>query len=635
MARKTKKPEIAGLKLASDPVSLWRARIARFREKLAIDEREKAVGSVNAYLVTEHRGRTKHEAWYPHLLPMVEQAHRNILGSIPPPTVEARVDENGRLVEARAAALLSDLTGADAFSRRARRCRSRVAIKETLWDDFSAGFGVVRVAWVTEYGQPLVPGDLDADLGATQVELAQGENLAITQAFVADTDIDWLHLKVHDEWMLAAMNPAMMVDPAQTQAMQEHMDLHRIRMETIADEGPVTLRVPWRHYAWDCDVPWDLRTWEAELRPELVAELAIEGFTGLTEENLVLEDGGKAGELPLEDRRAWVWYCRDRKTNRMLVMSDADGTKALYDGPDLMKGDCYQLVVTRPWTPDCPVGWATGVQALKILDDLAEVEGAIRRHVREHSNYKIAGPKTSIAKAQYNNPDVKLIDLTPEESAAWREFNPPALPVADLQYRDLLLEGLRHLLSADPQTTGAPNPHQISATETAVRASEGEERRLEPVTILSNALGYLAFLYLDFYRRFATQGVTVQISDEFGERLDRFNPADLPACMDIVIDVGADTPGERAKKIANAIQWRQLAAGTMIPIDDKQFLRDVGRWMGFHSPDRYYLPMAPNPGAIEGDMNVTPQSTQAAQPPNPVVLPFQYSQQRGQQEKIA
>jgi len=584
------------LRQERDQARHWKARFKRAFVQLDMPKRLDKAETGDQYLEgTKTVKKSDKFVYYNYLLPLLEDGHRASLPDTPEPRVEAR-HERAEAFEDHAQQILSLVLGSDYSGALA-------ALRELQWDDDRSGIGIVATEWEVDY-TPATPAETtDPGQQAIEVERATAENADIARAQVAEADIDFIHIGVHRELLdqLEASG-----DPAYWQ-VQQHVEEHEARMLEVKRERVHLRRVPWYMFLYDTDVPWEKRGWEAEQRSERIIDLLNRGWKNINPENLTPEVRDFETDLAWEDCTAKVWHIHDRLTGRYLAMP-ADGPEDplfLFQGPWPYKNvDTYQRLVLRPWKAERGYGMPTVQICLPLLDRLAHIDFHINRHVETHADYKLGGPAVADEdkiKAGLNNPNQRFVFAGPPEAwAMMKEMKPPPIPDSLLQQWDRAMGGLRHVVGADLQDTGAPMPHQISATESRNRGESRDTRADDKQRTMAHFLAGVAKNTLALYRQFGSQALMIRLTGEPGYY--PLNPADIPEELEVLMDVLALTDAARAQKAQEADQYVQFLASTPLPVDWAKVNQWYAAQRGVRRPEQFILSTVQAPGNAEPGM---------------------------------
>jgi len=582
----------------SAQVRMWRTRIERHGALLQIQARYKEAKKGDTYLdgTVDVKGQ---KLYMRYLLPLMEDLHRKTLPAIPTPRVEAR-GERGELFEDQARQLL-DIQFNAPYSTIKRVCNA------LQWDDSRSGVGWAKTVWNvrTEEGNADVP--QDPEQLAPEVERAQAENADPESAKLTERDVDYVHAQIHFEGAEA------MPEGPGRDALLAHAEDHAAAMTEVRREGPELERVPWDRFVYDTDVVWEKRRWEAEMQTPRVQELLDAGFKNINPHNLPPEV--KAGEdksVAFEDRTCSVWHIHDRVNGKWFVIS-ANGP---IDGLFLHKAvwpygtiDIYHPLVMRPQTPDQVRGAATIQVALPILERLAHIDFHNDRHIKSHADYKMGCPAgmDSAIKAGLGNPDQRFVSAgSPETWALMKEIKPPPLPTGNLQQREMLLGELRRAIGADAQDTAAPNPHQITATESGERAQAKSDRRTTRQETMGEFLGQIAKNFLMLFKEFATQDVLVRVLGPMGAAYKEINPADVPDDLDVYLDIKGESEDAKTEAIQSAHMANEFIATGAYPVDMQKWGEWYLRKLGVMRPEQFRLDTPQVAPGQEQDVPGTP-----------------------------
>ena len=562
----------------------WRTKINKARSLLELHSRAEEADKGDKYLNGTMDGTRGHKIYVNHGLPMLEELSRETLPAIPEPVVEAYT-EAGEIYEGAAKAILSVAMSND---------RLRRVLKQLQWDDYRSGMAVCKTDWLVEYvNNEGNDSSASVEQQALEVEHAEAENVDILSAGIAESDVDSIHIAIHQQ--LEALDA---LDATSSAALTVHIEDHEARAAVIKRECPVLRRVPWTRFVWDCEVDWSKRGWEAERKTEKIQDMLDWGWKNINVEN-ISENTQRGGDDDIAYKSADVWHVHDRMTNRYIVVS-ADGPSnglPLFESTWIYGNiDVYLPIITREWKAEQPWGASTVSMMLPILDRLAEINFHIDRHVRTHADYKVIKPEGaggSKFKSGMNNPDQRFVDASPEVIAGWREYKPPPIPAPLLEQQHKLMDALKDIIGLSAQDTGSAFPHRISATESSERGETRDKRADDRQGIFAELLSRIAHNYLGLYRKFGTQKVSVrQISPE-GASYEAVEPASLPAELLTSLDVKGETNSGRALRVQQAFQYVEFLKGSEMSVDWNDLNMTIGRLCGFKNPSRFILDELP------------------------------------------
>ncbi len=591
-------------------VKAWRRLILRSVGLINLQKRGEDAEKGDTFLSVEAPTKNSSKVYQNYLLPLLEDTHRSALPNIPQPRVEAR-NRGAEAFEAQARELLNLTMGSDYADVLS-------TFRQAQWDDDRAGIGVFKTVWEVDYDTDKPSETVDPNQLGVQVEQAEEENQNIILAQINESDVDYIHMAVHGELLVSS------ADPEEIGYVQNHMAEHAAQQAVIKRERPILKRVPWYLFVYDPDVPWDERGWEAEQRSEKVQDMLDWGWKNINEENLRPEvKPAETGDIPFEFCTAKVWYIHDRKTGELLVKS-AEGPE---EGRFLHKGkwpygaiDIYQKLVTRPWKAEDAHGLSTVQMSLPTLERLAEIDYYIDRHVSTHAQYQTVWPTyagVDKVKAQRNDPNARHVDADPAIITGMKEIKPPPIPQGDLEQWGRLMSALRHIVGSDAQDTGGSHPHQISATESAERGEARASRTEDRQRIIADSLGRVAKNFLSLYKKFATMDVLVKIMGPMGAEYKKINPTEIPAELDVYLDIRAETDAGKAENQALADKYLIYLQGSILPVDHLKINDWYGRRCGIRRPSQFLLPLPQGPENIEGAQGQQTQPPGQAGQPQP------------------
>ena len=612
------------LKKESNLVSLWRQRIAREVGNLQLVERLEAAANGDEYLDGAKKSIPNKAVYFNYLRPLISDTFRAALPSLPIPQVEG-MTAAGEAFEEKARSLIS-------MQMHKRGSQVENVARQVLWDDARSGAGFARTVWKTEYQVSKPDMTADPDAIASQIDRIDSENASPLNAMIADGDIHHVHYQEHMN-ALSGMAPG----GDEYWALSDHANEHKGAMTVIRMEWPTLERVPWNLFVYDTDVPWEERAWEAQQRSERIQELIGKGYRNVNPENLKaeLKLGETSANTSYEEMTARIWEIHDRISDKFFVISvegPEDGLflhkgKWIYSGPD--KIDIYLPIMTLKHKAEAGFGASLIQACIEILERLAIVDAAIDKHVRTHADYKTLLPRGSMDKsdkAAMNDPNRRFIELAPEAMAGMKEHEPPPIPQTLLDDREILLSELRRQLEADAQDTGTPNPHQISATESAHRANVREDRKAERQRIMSEFLSDVCRNFLMLFKKFATKAAVVPVVDEMGKSFATISPDDIPDALDVMLDVTTLSDSARAQDAAIATEYVTFMMSSQLPIDYQKLSEWYGRKLGVERPEQFRAAAPVGPENIQPGMGGQP-GIPNQQPQMPQGMSQQMSQQ--------
>ena len=597
------KADAAPARTQPERVEIWRGRIARAVRDLHIDQRREVAERVGNYIngtptpyhtsqklleaswangISYGQSRvwaTGRKGYHNHIFlgrlePALRDLHKQTLPGVPTPTVKAR-NKFGVAHEERARQLLETQ-----FEQNGDEIDTLA--DDVQWFDDKWGAFIAKVEWETV--------ERDASPSQPQAEeviILQGihaeeENSDPQNAEIGEDDVDTIHVSMHADGLMQFEYGS-----DEHIALDMHMMLHEARLTTIVSERVSVKALPTDQYIHDPDRSWVKRKWEAELEMASVSDLAARGFRNLTLENLpLLLDPDGYGPVPFEDMMVAVWHIHDIANKMSYAISAKPGnsdslfleeTEWPFDDIEI-----YRLDKFREFDPNCPYGLATGKQALPLLDEIANVEWHIQRHVARHSNYKTLVPKganTKQFKADMQNDDKEYADVTPEVAMGVKEHRPPPIPDALLQRRDQLVDDLRRIIGIDAQDMGDDHGHVITATESARRGSATDSTRNDRQKIVAALLSWYAQQSLKMRRKFSTMVSAVKVRTPGGVGYEYVDARELPDAFDMLVDVQSETDQAKSLEMNKAIAVRDHLRSSLSPVNhlalDAWFLRKM------------------------------------------------------------
>lgn len=589
----------------SEKVSAWRARISRHGAVLRLPEREKQAERLRQYLSVQPD--TNDRVYLPYLKPALVDMHLRTLPAIPSVAVEAR-SEAAEQYEEQIRALV------DAnFSR--SECKVRKTCDALQWDDDFWGDGFGKVQWKIEYSEPVQPETIGDDALDAEIARAMEENAEPSRAQIAESDIDSVHIKVHEE----ALNSPVGWD------IYQHIQQHIARNTVVHREWAQLGRVHPARFVYDTDVPWEERSFEAELRSVRVSDMIAWGYRNINIKNCPPNALPGQSSVIYEEMTAPVWEIHDRENDKFYVISARGPETGLFlhkSDWSFGKTEVYLPLVFNTVGEDQLHGVPVAELLSPVLDELARVDFHIRRHVKNHADYKLGGPGSAndpAIKAGLNDPDRKFVfEGSPEAWALMKEIKPPALPGTLLEYRSLLLDTMRRVTAVDAQNMAQSFEHQITATESGNRQEAHNDHKADRQEIMSDFLSRVATSMLGLYRHMATMGVVVRVMDTEEQTYSAIKPDELPEAVDVAFDIRGESEAGRAEQIsaANAYKDFLMQIGQESPTDWDAWRDFYGRKLGIRRPGRFHAKVE----------NVTPGQAPQAEPGSPGVkssaIPF-------------
>lgn len=586
-------------KTKANQVTIWRQRIehALSEKGLMMGSRVTGARDANLYLeggkVVPIRGKKAMTAhvYLNYMLPLLEELHRGSMPDVPEPIAEARTKASA-LREKEVQQLLNLLFDIHTPSLTAE-------IKAGQWDDDKLGAMVFRCDWTQESVDATVP-DISAVNSAVQVKRARDENADPDTMVISASDYDIAHLGEHEAY-LNTLTP----DMPEFQIVSSHISAHRGRLKTVTHEGPRFRRVRSDWYVYSPDGKWEDRGWEAEKKSVRVKFLKDNGYRNVNPTNAPPENTDQA--VAYEDKTILIWEIHDRLNNKEFVIS-ADGPtepdgKFLMERPWRYGGlDIYKLWTFHNVDPNLSWGEPLAHVLIPILERLSIVDFYTERHVENHPCIKMIVPDGAgidKLKRGWLDPSTAIIPVPMEVAGAVKTVLPPPIPPALVQHRNSLLNELRRAVGLDAQDIGASNPHQVSATETSVRAQKGAGRINDRQKTIAEILSWAGVMFLKLYRDMGVLAIEVKVQGQEGPEWTLIDPRDLPTDIDVAFDVEAVTDQGRAEEIAMAERILKANLESQIPIDSRTALIWFNRKMGMKRPAMWMLPGPKGPENIE------------------------------------
>lgn len=630
-----KRPEDVGRRIEAMLVQMWRRRITRAADVLGIAARVKDAKAGDEYLEGKAVAKNDRVIYYRYLLPLLEEAHRKTLPAVPGPQAEPRTEEANTPIgtepvigpDGAPQTVPAGPTWAELAQELIDLCFNSPyadvpeVMEDMQWDDARGGVAFLKTQWHIEAEPAEVVPEMDDERQALAVQQAEAENEDPARAAIAASDIDYIHVDVHGEAidsvrMMHLLQEAQagvpVPEPPELAALVAHVEDHQSRMVMVKRERPTVERVPWFLFVYDPDVPWRKRAWECEERSIRIGELLRMGCRNVNAQNLPAEQKPGEGMLPYEDRTGRVYDIHDRDAGMRYIIPVAgpeDGAFLLKERWRWGSIDVYQPFVTRPYKPGQLVGIPSIQACIPILDKLARVDFYINRHVESHASYKVGLPEGTDSRVNgaMNDPDRRFFPVTPKMAAMGKmEWAPPPIPATLLEQRGNLIGELRRILGIDAQDTGAPQPHQITATESYNRAEAKQDRKHDRQERMGNLLARVAKNFLHLYKRFASQEVMARVLGPEGATFHRFNPADIPDDLDVYFDIQAETEDQKAQTDAKWEQIIQTAARIPVPINWQEMWEAYLTAKGIRHPERFRADMPEGAEQMLGEMTGSP-----------------------------
>ena len=602
-------------------VDAWRARILAAQIELNFGTRIKDAIRVEAFLSgkpTDAKGRAyktnARKIFLGRLEPALQDEHNQTMPGIPTPTVRA---ENlyGVSLEEIARQFLSTKFRVDSDA-------IEEVVEDMQWDDDRFGNFILKAEWKVETKDARPADRLHEDILNKQVENALVENLDPAAAEIGVDDTDYVHIKIHAE-ALRSLPP----DSDEFNALDEHTMLHEARMVTIQKEGVHLKRILGPHYVFGPRGPWSKRRWEAEWETMLVSDVFKEGYRNLNPDNLPLDkhDHFVSRKKGYRDLTVSVWHIHDIEDNKSLAIPAAEnsGDRFLRDSEWLYDPDAeiYWFGKFRKWDSERPDGLATGVLCLPILEELADVEYYIQRHVAEHADYKTLIPKGGDSKSYkdgMSNPDKGYVLAPTEIIAGVKEHKPPPIPDTLLQRREQLENDLRRLIGTDAQDTGEDHDNPITATESLRRGLASDTQTTKRQKVVAAMLSWYARTLLRLHKDKATMQTGVKTQGPMGVGFEDVDPREFPDSFTTLVDVHSETDQAKALSLQKTNEIFDKTLVSQVPVDTGELLNWYLEQRG--EPDLYERIRLPAP---EGPENIQPVKGQPGTPnAQEGVLPF-------------
>lgn len=550
--------------------------------------------------------------------PFLESRHRGTLPKIPSVSIKGRSARSDGFSDL--AASLLDILIESPYSQVSD------TIEALQWDDDLAGGGMGKIVWKSEE----VPREKDETDDLQQIsvesEIALQENESPEEAKVSTGDLHSVHLQVHGV-AIEQMEQALVTLDEGYDALVAHQQAHEEFSIFIQKEQAVLLRIDPMDYVYDADNPWHMRAWEAEKRSIRVVDAIAAKYKNINVANCGNEIKEKQNSVGIEDITIQVWEYHDLITGDWKIVS-AGGPE---DGLFLHEGkwlygqiDVYQPFMTRPQEPGLNYGLATASMMVPILEELARTDFYIQKHVRKHAGYKTAVTKGSADtqdKAQLNDPNIDIMNLSPEALQSMKEVKPPAIPDTLLAYRGILLSELRRVVGEDSQNTGASNEAVISATESGIREGSANSRRNERQRRAGIFLEWVSKTFLSMYREFGTIPVMVRMLGPDGAAYEKVAPTAIPEDLDIFLNVQAESPDQKSLdfQISSTLVDKVLAS--QAAFDTTKLMDWLFKKAGEERPEQFHLDVPDGPEQQEGNTGSSaslPRQGGGPQPREPI-----------------
>ena len=255
------------------------------------------------------------------------------------------------------------------------------------------------------------------------------------------------------------------------------------------------------------------------------------------------------------------------------------------------------------------------------MQELARINQDIRRHAAKHAQYKrVYGRGTLDDKAikSLDDPN-KTLAFVPQSAGVGEEIKPPPIPATLLERRGLLMDQLKALLGSSNESTGADNPHQITATEASVRAERYDAKVTRKQGRVADFLGTVGLCFLEDYRQFGDTPMPLMIDTATGRELGEFSPSDVPLHLRVSFDVTAATAEAKASRQQQQQNYYTMLMQSGVG-DPRKTMEEWGRGIDIRDPSRLFMdmnqPMMQPPGsqpAIPSDKSAPPAG-QVGQP---------------------
>lgn len=564
-------------------VRRWRQYIRNAEKELHFADRLNDADEGNRYL--EGTKEANRKIYLRYLPGFAEDCFRKTLPRVPTPRIEAESDRAELFADSARELVRLFFSSSDA--------RIKIVARQLQWDDARFGISIAKTIYKQDINAAESDLVTDPDQVASEIDRADAENADILFASINENDVDYIHIDRH----LEALSVTDMMTPEYS-ALRKHIEEHRARMTVVKKERLIVERIaPWK-FVYDTDVPWHKRGWEAERQSVRVQELIDLGYRNINPENLPPEMvRGEQKAVPYEDMTAQVWHIHDRMNDKHLVVSaqgPIDGRFLFRDDWEYGSSeeiDIYYPLVFRPYEPEQTHGLSSIQMSIPVLDNLAEDDFHINRHVRNHSDTKGLYPQGSLpsqTKAGLNNPDQRWVGVPPEALMGMKEVTPPEIPSTLLEHRELLLGELRRIWGADAQDTATEHKHRITATESSHRGEVKQDRKDERQEIMGEFLAWVAMNFLALYRRFGVMEKTVRLVGSDGAEYKGIRPSDIPKDINVYLDVEAETSESKIEDRQIATQVLQvLASSPAYPTDWIEAIEYTLRKMGVRRPEQF------------------------------------------------
>ena len=472
-------------------------------------------------------------------------------------------------------------------------------IEDIEWDDLSWGIGWGKVVWRRDR-KKTARESLDAPDAVDQTDRARAELEGVEER---DDDNHIIHIRQHE-----ADIETMVVEDERRLGLSEHINQHKMAAEETVFQYPELQRVLPDEMVYDPFARrWKDVTWYAELATERVEDLKrIPGIKNVTEENLPRNQTSEADEasledLPYDEARGDVVKIHDRNKGQWIILPLRQ-PEPPFDGNVLpllvtdwpYPNNVYIPIVTRKNGRKSLHGISTLVLCKNTLQEIAKVNRSIRRHVEKHSQYKRAwkrGVLDDKAKKQLADPDKTIVEL-PQTAGMGEEIKPPPIPSTLLERLELLMSRLKALLGSSNESTGADNPHEVTATEVSIRAVRYDSKIIRRQGKMGDFLSLVGMFFLEDYRQFGDKPMPLMIETAAGRQIQEFSPADVPTHMRVSFDVTATTGEAKASRMQQQQNFlmQLLASGVG---DPRKVLEEWGRSIDIRDPSRLFFDQQP------------------------------------------
>jgi hypothetical protein len=568
---------------------LWHERLSRAKDELQLEGRKANIRQSAKWLNGSVK-QTEEERYLNEALPAIEDVIHATIPTIPPFDVDP-VQAGQEDITELCRSLLDSVYGTGLVN-------ARRALIDAEWDDLTWGMGILKLVWSRqEYADE--PEVTTIDKSPAQATDAEYENANPKEAIVAESDLDTLHVAIHE-----AGKEQWAPESDEYSSLEAHIRSHMARIGAQTWSFPLMSAVDPSRFLYDPDAEkWEDRHWEAELCDEMVSTLEkIPGIKNLNPKNCPpldefdnqAEDKKGNEEFDFENAKVQVWKIHDRMNRSYAILPAMRGneTKPLIE-TDWPYGslDTYYPIVHKP-IPRQIHGMQTIVLLEPVLRELANVNATIRKMIRKIAAYKKIAGKGMLSRTDISdltNENLAVAEVNPAALANMGDYKAPPPPQELFQQRETLLAEVRRILASDIMEQGGDTPHQITASEATQRGMYREDRVGRRQRVISDALEWAGYSTLIMYRDFADEALQVRVVGPMGVAFQRLNPADIPGEIVVKVDVSVASESKLAQKSQEFLLYLDKAMSYAPQNTDAvSMLIDLGRRFGMRHPEKFF-----------------------------------------------